>query len=93
MERFNSLSEWYANQHINPNLIICLDIDGEIVYLEDYRTLQEAREEMSRLWNRFYYDEDERNDWELEELPNGFTTGISRFLLLSSINHWRAAHE
>ena len=93
MRRFNTLSEWYASQRINPYLIICLDNDGEVLYLEDHRTLQGAQKEMTRLWNGFYYDVDERNDWELEELPNGFTTGFHRFLLFSSVNHWRAAHE
>ena len=83
----------YANQDINPHLIICLDYKGNVVYYEDYPSLKEALDEMTRLWNSYFYDEDERNDWELEKLSNGFTAAGNRYLILSAINLWRAAYE
>lgn len=67
--------------------IIETSIDGELVECSDRLDLMEALNKMEDMWNHFWFDE--RNDWELEKIPNGFTNGYSNFILVKEIAVWK----
>ena len=93
MSKYNSFADWIEYQSVNPYVVLCISPDDEVDYIEDFTTLSEAQNAMTILWNQCYYDDDDRNDIELEILPNGFIACGNRYLLFSAINTWRAAHE
>lgn len=54
--------------------------------LEDYtihHSRRSVRRALEKLWNTFYFDSCEFNDWELEKLPNGFTNGYTDYVVMS----------
>lgn len=54
--------------------------------LEDYtihHSRRSVRRALENLWNTFYFDSCEFNDWELEKLPNGFTNGYTDYVVMS----------
>ena len=93
MTKYNSLADWIESQSLNPYVVLCLSLDGEVDYIEDFITLSEAQNEMTSLWRMCYCNDDERNDYELEILSNGFISCGHRYLLFSAVNTWRVAHE
>lgn len=93
MKKYPSFEDWIESQSINPYVVVCLSLDGDINYIEDFETLAEAQYEMTSLWKGCYYDENDSNDYELEILPNGFIACGYRYLLFSAVNTWRVAHE
>ena len=55
----------------------------EFIDYTEHSTWAEVIKDLKGLWDTFYYDCCECNDWELEQLPNGFTNGYTKYLVMT----------
>lgn len=55
----------------------------ELQVWSEHSSWSEVKQEIQRLWNNFYFDCSEYNDWELEQIPNGFTIGHIDYVVMT----------
>ncbi len=94
MKYYNGFKSWLENRCKKQFLAICIDMDGNVFSLEEFSTLQEAQEKMSRIWAAYSQVIEDGRELELKRLPpNGFIADGYHYFILTTVNPWRSDHE
>ena len=71
MKKYQSFEDWIESQSINPYVVVCLSLDGDINYVEDFETLAEYKADVKK--NIITYDG--KVEEEPEKLPEPDANG------------------